>query len=446
MSNLYNICVIDDEVKCKINDVEFNDTKMLNHSLLEKISYDETKPLDAMMQGFFKSGNCNVSAFKNPQFFHNHKKDHQYFPDIIILDWNFAGAMPEESTDNYLKKILDESYALVYIYSDEDNKEGIELLLNTDFNRVKDKRVFLLSKNHSAKELINHLNTLKDNNFSMKFGNMLRKNTASATEKILTELSEITNDEIDDFILENETPKDLIDFITEKFRNYLSALYEHIPDSVSVEETEENVDKIDQNLIDTIKKIWSKRLYFRFPASDPYVRKGDILKIDNKFYLVVQSDCDLARFVNKTNNYLLTIPIERIDRTNLETVSSNLGFLDVSKLKKILANFNSKTGGSLTSVLNKTSGFFMLPFVEYEDGYSFFIGSSKRINTIKLTKNNTDPSALLYTDILNSLRISSVVEPFLEALLISIRRELFNKGVPDYHKKTGKIIEQELIV
>ena len=108
------------------------------------------------------------------------------------------------------------------------------------------------------------------------------------------------------FKLTDDTKRDLVDFIGERFKSSLHGIdLEELPD-----EKEALATTYDEKLA---IKLWTNRLYFDPGESDNIVRRGDIIYKDadgkDMLYLVISADCDLDKFWHKCFGKINLIPL-----------------------------------------------------------------------------------------------------------------------------------------
>ncbi len=193
---------------------------------------------------------------------------------------------------------------------------------------------------------------------------------------------------------------------------------------------------------DILEKLWSYRLYNRYNQMDTNVRKGDIVTKDDRFYFVINSDCNLLKFWRKNFGYLNIIPLHLIDEKNEELK----GILNLTKDGKKI-NYNPS---SISNHMNEMpDGAFCLPFVRFNDEYKSFILFSSTITNIKIEapeieKKQLASEAITYSFLKEYTRICSLSEPFLTPLVMNLLNSLAGNGSPDYSNPTKKLLDSKI--
>jgi hypothetical protein len=438
----YSICYIDDRIPAvdeAVSDIIDNTKKLDSFALkylLNSISEDnwEESEVRQVIDNLLNKEDFILSAFTNPAFYFNHNESEIYRPQIFILDWDYAG--DPNSTEDYLKQLLDFGFSYIAIYTRYDKQEEIHAILDKpEFVEGKN-RVIIWHKEdeNSVDNLISHIQEKSANNFSFIFGGELRQKAVNATEKILLDLGMSTSNDISKYFkITGNSNKDLIDFIGERFKSYLTTTRINILE----ERTEETELLSTDDVTALASKLWSNRLYFYPDNHDKVLRKGDIISYSNDYYLVISAECDLARFWSKNFGFLQIIPLYPFDQK------------DILKEKLLLTKRaadikNSLTQSSLISdISGLTQGPFILPFVRIEiDGVKhlkdFFV-FPKEIKSLDVIAPDTNGDkkalsniGLLYDHVDGVSRIACLTEPFLTQTVEHILNVLRGFGVPDY--------------
>lgn len=480
---MYEICFIDDTIPVTSLD-SINESKRLNRSNLQLIisaveSWPEEEVRSLVNELLVDESSWSVSAFIHPNIYLNSVVNESYRPDIIIYDWEYAGGTDDSST--LLLEVLRSTFSVVYIYSGADHKTQIDQALQqTELNSFYNKRLFLLMKDeeNSHQKLLGEAKNFFERNFSFRFGSSLRKATISALDQVLINLGSHDIDFVKLLLADHETEEtDVKRFIVEKVRHHLFEardLYEMLRtideiDEQSIREllgifitkltTKINSIQIDMNLPprtsksdeeenEISKPLWSQRLYYQ--PSDSLVRKGDIIQDkESRFYLVITADCDLNRFWSKNYGYINIVPMYESSR-DVQYIKTKISLTKTeSQFKNALKNSRIK---SLTgNVSGMSEGIFVCPFFKIDDDMHTLIGFPKEIKSIEVMapgENNLPGElknkCLTYDYMDGYIRIISISEPFVTALVQHCIFSISGYGTPDYPNAIQKILPEEL--
>ena len=451
--NKYSLCIIDDKIPAMAGGLD--DTIKLNPSNLHRLldneaNWHEKEIMDLMKKSLAEEQKWVVNAFTNPSFYINCFEEEFYRPDIIIFDWDYPGL--DKPAEDYLLEILKKSFTIVRVYTRVDQDGSVKKVIESgNFDKFKN-RVDILHKEDidSVEKLITDIDTLKNNNFSLKFGAELRNKTMYAVDDILVELGKTSIDDVvwlfgEEDKVDNKRKlsiKDLVEIVINKLRNDLNSCQF----GLSLPEISTSPARDIDN--DTVIKLWTFRLYYK--PSDNLVRKGDIVKRKNSddsriLYLVLSSDCHLCKFWKKNMGLLTLVPLHRVE-------SNNSALQTRLKLHKSEGNYKNKeiTPTSLTN----TTGFegpTILPILQLnENQYPDYLLFPKEIfceeippppkDRFDQIKNNYP----LYYDDMDGFdgdgRIC-ISEPFLTPLVQHILYNITGYGVPDYPKELTDILK-----
>lgn len=484
---MHKICFIDDSIPA--NKVQtINETERLNGAnirmLLENgVVWDEDAVRELASRLAVDPGNWSISAFTNPAFYLNAIQEGTYRPEIIIYDWEYAAGAEDSATN--LIEILESTYAVVWIYSSGDHEALIDAALEeTELSRYAGKRLFKLMKDAdgSVQNLLTRAQQFYSNNFSYKFGKILRNKSILALDKVLVQLGSHDLDRSLPLILSEGTEEtDIKGFLTEKIKHYLMedvALYSEVKngtgfDDESVNElittmvssivekiSTHNIDlsdvprniAIDEDNRDAALAIWSLRLYYT--PSDQVVRKGDIIRgDDNNYYIIITPDCDLVTFWKNNFGYINLIPLYDF-KDRAEYIKGLIGLVNgEAKVKTICEKI--RIGSSLTNhkFSDMPQSLFICPLINIGGDYHNFIGFPKEIKSVSIAPRALvgaeEPSVrrkhrILYDDFLGFNRIATISEPFLSALIQHCINKISGYGVPDYPSALQERLSEEI--
>lgn len=445
----FSICLIEDAIPIEAAE-GFDHKERLNSSCLnfllnnQSISWREDAVKNLISELIKLKDTQEISAFTNPAFYFTFFERERYAPDVIILDWDFG--IKAEETEDYLLQILETTFCYVNIFTGVDQKREIETLLAGEkYKPYLNDRIGIIHKEDTdaINKVLEAVKQKTDSNFSFKFGNTLRRETARSLEQILVSLGRIPLNDLIRLLgenCENESvlsPDCLVELIVEKLRNDLNA--RHFGEDQKVALT-----GLQPIASDVAAMFWAHRLYYK--PSDTIVRRGDIVfettNKENK-YLVVSADCSLRRFWKNQYGFLNIVPIIEVNKA--QTLKDKLSF--AKKLNSIDFKFTSLTNKSN----DLPDGVFLLPFVD-DEGYKNYLlfgrelsskeikpdqakistgdGKEKKHADIRLEYGNNNP----YT------RLCTVSEPFLSPLITKILDAVSGVGVPDY----SEIVKEEL--
>ncbi len=382
-----------------------------------------------------------VYAFTHPEYFKIAFNEEMLRTEFIVFDWDYGVTTDQEE---YLLNILESTYSLVFIFSGADKKNEILAILDgPDFKKFGN-RCFFLDKNNdmgensdSPSDLIKTAKAEREKNFSFRFGTELRRRSLEALDKILLELGKVHIDEtVNYFKLNEDKDRDLIDFISERFRNYLiESPFSELPqDNKNAPAPNEEI----------AKKLWAYRLYFynHDSSKDKYVRKGDIVEKDGEIFIVITPDCDLQRHWHKNFGYINLLPIYDIVENSVDIKKKT----QTRKDKKVHANLKVSSFSTPMEPFGK-GGPLALPFLKYKGEVRNFITFPKEMTCrkvdIKEDSVNKDTS-LVYGANFDYERIATISEPFLTPFIQNVLNALAGFGTPDYTDTVKGIIADDL--
>ncbi len=417
------ICLIDDKIPVSYFSQYFNDTDIINESVLNFLIQNESavwedsivKMLCATLME--QREQWVVNAFTSPHFYWNYIENAVYSPEIIIYDWDYnAGALADDS-ERYLLEILSNSHAMVFVFSAQDNiAEITEIVSKTEFLKFSD-RLSVIDKNEggSIEKVFSQIKTKEENNFSFRYGREIIYKSNRAINKILSDISQLSIEDFiasvdsklvgDKYIANNDA---FIDVILPRYNNILRN-YRPIQE-ISVKKTKEAE-------LASIRDIWSYRIYDRTPGE--YVQMGDVIKNEgsDEYYLVISSDCHMRDHWKKNFGYVTLVPLYEIGKERTKQLLNISGkFVDYS--------FHSMTS-------NNKSPMTILPCMPVQQDLLDFVVIPKGVCSVPVAKK--DSSSLLYEDFIGYTRVVSLSDPFKSPLIQFVCNNISGYGCPNFH-------------
>ena len=420
----HTVCFIDDKIPVSQFDKYFKDTDIINESVLAFLLKNETTNWeDATVKKMCEklldeADKWSISAFTSPNFYDNYIKETVYAPEIIIFDWDYNAGSIAGNSEECLLSILQSSYTMIFIFSAQDNITEInEIVKKEEFQKFGD-RLSVINKNEndSVNTVFTQIKQKEENNFSFRYGSEIIYKSNIAINKILSDISQLS---IEDFISSIESQFDgtkytfcndaFIDAILPRYKNILRN-YTPIQE-LSVKKTKEPE-------LSSIRDIWSYRIYDS--TKDKTVQMGDIIKKvdENKYYLVISSDCHMNEFWKKNFGLLSLIPLQEIGTEEAKERLKKCA-------KKVQFNISSISS-------NNQSSMTVLPCVPISDKLKDFLVIPKSIISIEIEKQMS--SKLLYEDLTGFEKIVSVSDPFKSPLVQYVFDNISGYGCPDFHK------------
>ncbi|MGC1378229.1 MAG: hypothetical protein WA821_18505 [Anaerolineales bacterium] len=458
----YSICVIDNEIPAAGVEL-IRDTELLNSSNLQYLLHQEKQSwadpivknlIQTLLDAKDEDGTTtwDVYGYTNPAFYINTLDNGTFRPGIIVFDWDYpASSTSENTSETLLKKILDRTFSLVFIFSNAGKQPEIEAILKkTEFVEYQGRLSYLdktIGHEEQTTALLQQAQSMYETNFSFRFANDLRRKAAQTMDKMLSDMGKASLNDIKNYIaIGDGSKKDFIDFLTENFRHSMAS--SDIYDLLDKLQLTPGAPALDETLV---KKLWSYRLYFRHETGDNLVRCGDVVKTGDGFYLVLSADCDLGHVWKKNLGIINMIALYELDRTNITLMDR----LTIStKLDGILAgNFSNL----LSQLGDLSQGPFILPFVMVDGSLKSFLAIPKELVSKTVTKYPSNWEQLgrgekaqltmLYSYWPDTTRLCTIMEPFLTPVVKHILNTIAGNGVPDYpdSKKTPlvkKILEE----
>lgn len=416
----HTVCFIDDSIPVSQYGEYFNDTDIISSSVIKYLlKNDNTDWRDDVVKNMCKKltdepEKWSVSAFTSPNFYDNYIKETVYAPEIIIYDWDYNYGAGSNESEEYLLRILETSYTMIFIFSGSDHKDDINQIVTKDEYRKYGDRLSVIDKteNDSIEHVFSQIKQKEQNNFSFAYGFEVIRNSNKAINQVLSDISMLS---IEDFVASIgeikdgnnyvSTNEDFIDAIVPRFKSILRTINTL---------TEISVKKTDAVDLYNLRRTWSFRLYDNVITNK--VGLGDIIRNNkNECFLVVSSDCHLHKF-QKTNFAFLTLIPMYLCGTD-------------KTLKVMKRNKANVSLSSLTS--NKQSAMTILPCVPIGDTFVDYVLMPKGIVSVEIEtgQNTTD---LLYENLIGFKKVTSLSDPFKTPMIHYIFDNITGYGCPDF--------------
>lgn len=417
----HTICCIDDRIPVSQYPDFFKETDIINEQVIRFLLVNNEDWEDSSVKSLFEyllknESEWAVNAFTNPAFYDNYCKEVVYSPDIFVYDWDYGFAPASSDSEEYLYEILVNSYSMVFIFSGADSFDEIEeIAKSSKFATFRD-RLELIRKNgtNCVEQIFARVKEKEESNFSFRYGYSIIRNSNTAINRILSEISQLS---IKDFILSigeevngniSVKNEDFIDVVVPRFRN---ALQNNVEFDKLVIEKQKEVD------LDSIKKIWAYRMYDETPLEE--VSMGDVVKKKNGgYFLILSSDCHMNQFWKKNGGYVSMIPLKRM--TSAEG----------NYLRKVMG----MKGQHISSLTNCQISMTILPAVPVsQHELRDFIVLPKGILSVKIENTNSSHRIPLTYDMFkNYTKVVSILDPFKSPLIQFIMDNISGYGCPDY--------------
>lgn len=439
------ICCIDDKIPVDKFPEFFNDTEIVEASVLrflvKKVDDWGDKDVKNIMSKILSKDKWNVSAFRNPVFFINHYKSEIYSPEVILYDWDYEFGAGSSSSEDYLLEILKSTFAIVIVYTGCDSIEEINGIIKSERYVPYSERIAVIDKGEpdSIKKVFEFEESRRSENFSHQFARELSYYSNSSLNHILSRISSLSIKQfaasfgtLEDgkYIINSD---DLIDVVFSKYKHVLYGVFNN------KEYTINGNYEVDQDLL---KSIWSYRLYYN-PETD-CVCSGDIVKnSDNRFYLVISSDCHMSKFWKTNFGFVCLVPLYNISNAEVlreyfyavnNSVKNNLGISSIGNC------------GNMPITI--------LPGVPLDDdNFVDFVALPKEITNYKINRPKLDDNPdkdrqaiislpLSYKHWEGFSRVTSVSDPFKHPLLHFIMDNITGYGCPDFPTKLQNYLKE----
>lgn len=430
----YSICILDDKIPASSLSDYMDDSKILNRNNFRHIltikeqDWEEQQLYQLINKLYKKPEEYEITGFTSHSLFFNYIEENIFSPDIIIFDWDVGETNPKDNLLNLLK----EKYCLVAVYTGADSQDEIKMTIEREeFDEYRE-RLFIQTKgeDNSIKKLEDGIKK-RLQLFSFKLNQVIKKNTLQSVDNILINIGKLSFSQFVSLFGENKNGEkeisktDFTNIFLEKLKYELSSI--GISD-VELKTHDENIDDI--NLI---RKLWHYRLYHK--CNDSVIRKGDIIKKGNKYFLVIASDCHLNKFWKSSLGYLTIIPLHKISK-------QNRGFTKRINYRKDLESY------SLTSLVNPRIDFLtILPsLVEKDSEFYDYALNPREISSfeVALPDGGNGDKKLTIDDVKGYEKYISLSEPFISSLFLFITQKFSGFGLPDFSKELQKSIRENL--
>ena len=432
----YSICIIDDKIPAERLSKYMDDTSLINsnnfkHLLtIEKNNWGDIS-LYSLVNTLKKQKDYDLFGFTQHSFFLDYIENNIFSADIIIFDWNMGENVEEKDSKKNLLKLLKSKYCLVAIFTEADKQDEVtQIIKSSEFSDYKE-RLFLIKKDdeNSVDNLKYEIeNRLKL--FSFKLNQTLKSNTLQSIDNILVNIGRLSFNQFVSLFGENNNGKkeisetDFIDIFLEKLKYELT--------SIGIGDVELKTNNEDFDNICKVRELWHYRMYHK--TTDKIIRKGDIIKKENKYFLVIASDCHLDTFWKSSLGYLTIIPLHKVSKDN------RLSFTKRINYRNDIDNYN------LTSLVNPKSIDFLtiLPSLVIGNNDSFdYALNPREISSIEVALGDEENvnRRLIIDDITGYEKYISLSEPFMSALFLFITQNFSGYGVPNFSKKLQKSIK-----
>lgn len=458
----YSVCVIDDEIPFTgLPGMGAGDR--LTASNLESLLGDANKKWkDGVVRTLVntlvfdlddsKKKKWEVFGFTNPAFFLNSLATSTVRTDIVIVDWDFPSNDMAGGIKDQIREILESTFCVVFVFSGADKEPEIRKMFGEqEFLEFQERLEYFDKSSHEGDQvdkLLAKAESMFSANFSFRFGNKLRVKAIQSIDTVLSEMGRASLNDIRNHIMMSDygAKKDFIDFLTERFRAALAGedLYK-LTDEILASAGGAPV--LDRELV---IKLWSYRLYFNSSVGDDVVRRGDIVKIDQDYCIVLSADCDLNRFWKKNLGKINTVSLHEIKNSN----TSLRDMLTICvKADQIPHPKDRKPSSLFDKIGDLAEGPFILPFVPVVGGRMDFMALPKDIETktiplpdkfSSLREKDRVEKAVEYDHWTGATKLCSVSEPFLTPLIQHVLSTIGGYGVPDYDAKMITILNEIL--
>jgi len=441
----YNLCIIDDKIPVEqyMRKVEVDSTNLIDQNIFTNYLKfaDEEKWEDTNLYYLLKDLNenkdfdMNICGFTSHSLYMKYINENLFSPDIIIFDWDIG--VSDKSSDESLKEILEKTYCLIAIYSGCDKIDEIKAIIQEEPFKSFNYRLFIVDKSeqNSALLVINKINEHL-NEFSYEYGREFKHELNSAINKTFCKIGKLSfNQFIKLFGYYDKDDKKYkipsLDFIEMMF----DQIKAHLMSSCSVNQLIAE----DDSLLDVImieKQLWHYRMFHK--PQDNIVRKGDIVryKDEDRYYLIISSDCHLNDFWKKNLGFIVAIPIYKSNDPIIQNI------LKSYKKNSNLSNFK------LSSLVNppQGAGITLLPHMDNESDYIVLLKAVKTFEVENPYDNKEATYKLKYDEIsdFDGEHRYRLNEPFLSALIEYFLRNISDIGVPDYSKQIEEILKKHI--
>lgn len=465
----YSLCILDDKIPvAQLKDIVVDDSSIIDQNILYHcLTLGDNEWGDTNLRNFVNTIKTDpdfiISGFTNHNFFFNYKQNILFNPDIIVFDWD-VGNNGVESSER-LHELLSSIYCLVAIFTATDKDHEVTIELSKPQFKEFENRFFIIHKEDAdSVEKLKSKVVESKNHFSFEFGSVFRKASMNALDEILVELGITTSNDLAKCLNLEEDENDFRDYISEKYSGLLNISKVKVPkknyNSKWMDDVSHIVRKKFQRQLSTLdlslknknipttvndkilERLWSYRLYHKFHDSDLNVRKGDIIRKEDDYFFVVNSDCDLNRFWKKNFGLINVIPLLLVENTN-EKLKGYLSLTKDGSNRDYKQHSFSETLGEFPQ------GSFCMPFVPIDKEYKTFIFFAKELTNINIKKPEVTQSVLkdknlTYDNFIGFIRICNLSEPFLTPVIFKILESISGNGTPNYSNAAKTLINNKI--
>jgi hypothetical protein len=455
---IFHICSIDDCWRV-LNEPNSGGIK---ESFIEKYLTTQNEPLqnEPALKKFVSlcidDPEFIVTAYSSPNFLLTDLRRGRYFPDYLVIDWDFGGSMAEnEEIKDIIQDILKLCPVDAVIFSvkfDNDNDGSIKKILKEFLSDELLERIDYKSKMNTldkmeeeVEDLINKIkNNYKDNKGYNLYKNILQIFNYS-TQKVFAEIFRFGFDKYQEYTMEgddDENTGNFIELINNKISDSVKEAFEESHDSHQnlldhiipriVNEVSSNFDinltKGSSVAPKNIQAIWNHRLYS--PAGEN-IKTGTILKKKensyDKLYMVMTRECDLACFFDKKN-------LARKTNGNVLMIE-----LEKQELPKDLI---------VNSLTDFKKGAYWLLCIKNDEFFYHYKCEPRKLSICQIQERKHEkgdsnaPFPLSAADMIDYEPICVLNQPFLSNLIMSVFNYNMGYGVPNYTTPLKKFIKQ----
>jgi len=421
----HTICFIDDKIPVSQVSEYFDETGLITGSMISfLLSSKDVDWQDAAIKQLCskltdQKGEWSVSAFTAPQFYENYVSENVYAPEIIIYDWDYNGVPGSEDSEQSLLQILHSSYTMVFIFSEEENIDEIQRIIQDSSFHVFQDRLSVVAKgdDNSVDSIFQQFSDKEKEIFSFNYGHKLVLRSHKAINAILSDIAQLS---IESFIasfssgvadkgIYKADNSSFVDTIIPRFR---FELLRNGPEILEFKQTK------DPDLTQ-MRKVWSYRLYDTSNTS--FVSMGDIVKntTSGDYYLVISSDCHLNDFWHKNGGSIALVPMFPFESENAKKY-----------IKCIKNEFNP------TSIVNSINHITVFPSVPTSDDVDTDLVMLPKCIRSEVIPRHEDyqRKELTYAVFDGYSRVCSLLDPFKSPMVGFVIDNISGYGCPDFPK------------
>lgn len=419
----HTLCFIDDKIPVSQVSKYFDETGLITGSMISfLLSSNDVDWQDAAIKQLCakltdQKEEWSVSAFTAPQFYENYVSENVYAPEIIIYDWDYNGIPGSNDSEQSLLSILRSSYTMVFIFSEEENIDEIQQIIqNSSFLAFQD-RLSVVAKGdeNCVDSIFQQFSDKEKEVFSFNYGHQLVLRSHKAINAILSDIAQLS---IESFIAsfssgvaDNGIYKvdncSFVDTIIPRFR---FELLRNGPDCLEYKQTK------DPDLTQ-MRKVWSYRLYDT--SKTPFVSMGDIVRHieSGEFFLVISSDCHMEDFWHKNGGSIMLVPMSSFNtdytKHYVKSISKEFHPSSIANHKNHITVFPSvPTGGN-----------------EYTDLVLF----PKCVKSDIISRHEDYQSSRLSYEVFDGYsKVCSLLDPFKSPVIEFVIGNISGYGCPDF--------------